>query len=220
MSQKNSDENQDSQKSVILHPVFSCENELNLLKVNKILVYTVIGLALVVVLFGFFLLPKQDMLSDFERQKVLAEIQNQHINPALSDEIKLLQSQLVGLIGGSIESKLRVLEESIKSGNLSTTGMGVIQDLKNDVIVLKTYSKTGAGRLIATNNQIVEKKLNKQLMDEVSQLKNLLYASIASCSLLVAAIAGVWYQGRYRLEYQPSKKGKAKQLPENRNIKS
>ncbi len=213
MSNKNSDESDDSQKAVILHPILSRENELNLLKANKILVYTVIALALVVVLFGFFLLPKQNMLNEFERQQVLTEIQKQYINPALSEEIKLLQSQLVGLISGSIESKLRILEETIKSGNLSTTGMGVIQDLKNDVIVLKTYSKTGAGRLIATNNAITEKKLNKQLMDEVSQLKNLLYASIASCGLLVAAIAGVWYQGRYRLVDDSTKRKKTQQLP-------
>ena len=178
-----------------------------------------VALALVVVLFGFFLLPKQNMLNDFERQQALAEIQKQNINPALSEEIKLLQGQLVGLISGSIESKLRVLEESIKSGNLSTTGMGVIQDLKNDVVVLKTYSKTGAGLLIATKSQVVEKKLNKQLMDEVSQLKNLLYATLASCGLLIAAIAGVWYQGRYHLEYKPSNDSKPRHLPANRNIK-
>jgi len=220
MSNKNSDENDSSQKSVILHPLLSRESELKLLNANKVLVYTVIALALVVVLFGFFLLPKQNMLTDFERQQVLTEIQKQHINPALSEEIKLLQSQLVGLISGSIESKLRVLEESIKSGNLSTTGMGVIQDLKSDVIVLKTYSKTGAGRLIATKNQVVEKKLNKQLMDEVSQLKNLLYASIASCGLLIAAIAGVWYQGRYHLEYKLPEDNKPRHLPANRNMKN
>ncbi len=219
MSNKNSDESDNSQKAVILHPVLSRKNELNLLKANKVLVYMVISLALVVVLFGFFLLPKQTMLNDFERRQALAEIQKQYLNPALSEEIKLLQNQLVGLISGSIESKLRVLEESIKSGNLSTTGMGVIHDLKNDVIVLKTYSKTGAGRLIATNNTNTEKKLNKQLMDEISQLKNLLYASIASCGLLVAAIAGVWYQGRYRLEHEPSGDDKTKSLPANRNIK-
>lgn len=211
MSDKNSDEYDSSKKAIILHPALSRKNELDLLKANKVLFYTVIALV-VVILFGFFVLPKHNIFTEFEKRQTIAEIQREPINPALSAEIKLLKNQLVGLISGSIESKLRLLEESIKSGNLSTTGMGAIQDLKNDVIVLKTYSKTGAGRLIATDTAANQKKLNKQLLDEVSQLKNLLYASIISFGLLVAAVVGVWYQGRYRLGYDSTKESKNKTL--------
>jgi len=205
MSDKSSDKNGEYQHTVILHPASSHNNE-HILKVYRILFFSVIALMLVVMLLGFFLWPKHNILTKFEKQQVIAEIQNQQINPALSEEINVLKSQLIGLISGSIESKLRILEDSIQSGTLTTTGKGAIQDLKNDIVVLKTYSETGAGRLIANNTEASATKLDKQLMNEVSQLKNLLYISIASCGLMVAAIAGIWYQSRYRLSHDRSEK--------------
>jgi hypothetical protein len=208
MSDKSSDKNGEYQHTVILHPASSHNNEYTL-KVYRILFFSVIALMLVVLIFGFFIWPKNSILTKFEKQQVIAEIQNQQINPALSEEINVLKSQLIGLISGSIESKLRILEESIQSGTLTTTGKGAIQDLKNDVIVLKTYSETGAGRLIAKNTEATSTsatKLDRQLMDEVSQLKNLLYISIASCGLMIAAIGGIWYQSRYRLIHDRSER--------------
>ncbi len=209
MSDKSSDKNSEYQHTVILHPASSHNNEYTL-KVYRILFFSVIALMLVVLLFGFFIWPKHNILTKFEKQQVIAEIQNQQINPALSEEINVLKSQLIGLISGSIESKLRILEESIQSGTLTTTGKGAVQDLKNDIIVLKTYSETGAGRLIAKNTEASSTtsatKLDKQLMDEVSQLKNLLYISIASCGLMIAAIGGIWYQSRYRLSHDRSER--------------
>ena len=207
MSDKSSDKNSEYQHTVILHPASSHNNEYTL-KVYRILFFSVIALMLVVLLFGFFIWPKHNILTKFEKQQVIAEIQNQQINPALSEEINVLKSQLIGLISGSIESKLRILEESIQSGTLTTTGKGAVQDLKNDIIVLKTYSETGAGRLIAKNTEASTSatKLDRQLMDEVSQLKNLLYISIASCGLMIAAIGGIWYQSRYRLSHDRSER--------------
>ena len=209
MSDKSSDKNGEYQHTVILHPALSHYNE-HTLKVYRILFFSVIALILVVLIFGFFIWPKNNILTKFEKQQVIAEIQNQQINPVLSEEINVLKSQLIGLISGSIESKLRILEESIQSGTLTTTGKGAIQDLKNDIIVLKTYSETGAGRLIAKNTEASSTtsatKLDKQLMDEVSQLKNLLYISIASCGLMIAAIGGIWYQSRYRLSHDRSER--------------
>lgn len=205
MSDKSSDKNGEYQHTVILHPASSHNNE-HTLKVYRILFFSVIALMLVVMLFGFFIWPKHNILTQFEKQQVIAEIQNQQINPALSEEIKVLKSQLIGLISGSIESKLRILEVSIQSGTLATTGKGAIQDLKNDIIVLKTYSETGAGRLIANNTEASVTKLDKQLMNEISQLKNLLYVTIASCGLMVAAIGGIWYQSRYRLSHDRAEK--------------
>lgn len=210
MSNSNSEKPADHQQTVILHPATSYSNESNVLKANRILFYTVISLMSVVILFGYFLFSKQNMLTEFEKRQVIAEIQKQQINPAVSEELKILKSQLVGLISGSIESKLRILEQSIHSGTLATTGLGTIQDLKNDVIVLKTYSETGAGRLIANNTKAATTKLDKQLIDEVSQLKNLLYISIASCGLMVAAIGGIWFQSRYRLGHDRSETKKNK----------
>lgn len=198
MSDHNSEKSGDLQKAVILHPAYN--NEFKLIKANRILFYAVITLILVVLLLGFFLMSKQDTLTQFEKQQAIAEIQKQQINPALTEEINALKAQLLGLISGSIESKIKVLEESILLGGVTTTtGMGAaIQDLKNDITVLKTYSKTGAGRLIATETQFIASKPDKQLIDEIANLKNLFYISIAFCGLLAMAIGGIWYQSKTR----------------------
>lgn len=178
-------------------------------KTNRLLVYIVAALVLLLAIMAFLLFPSQKLLNDYQQQS-LSKINTVEMNPAVSAEITRLKSQLVGLVSGSIESKLLVLEQSIQKGKISATGLGAIQGIKNDVNVLKsysdvtvqkTYSETGAGRLI------VEKYRNKesvtgvdlQLMQEVSQLKNLVYIIIASCGLMLAAIGGVWFQSRYRL---------------------
>ena len=111
-------------------------------------------------------------------------------NPALSDEINVLKGQLVGLVSGSIESKLRILEDSIRTGSVNAS-LGTIQDLKNDVEVLKSYSRP--------ETKTVVNPVNQQLVEEVTHLKRLIYLTIASCSLMLAAIAGFWIKKRYLL---------------------
>jgi len=198
MSDHNSEKSGDLQKAMILRP--ATNNEFNLLKANRILFYAVISLISAVMLLGFFLMSKHNALSQFEKQQAIAEIQKQQVNPALTEEINALKAQLMGLISGSIESKIKVLEESILLGGVkTTTGMGAaIQDLKNDVVVLKTYSETGAGRLIASKTPVIATKMDKQLIDEIAYLKSLFYISIASCGLLAMAIGGIWYQNQAR----------------------
>lgn len=174
-----------------------------LLKVNRYLVWIFISLMAAVVLLGFLLFPTNSLLRSYEANQMSGQVYgNVPMNPAVSAEINTLKGQLVGLISGSIESRLRTLEVSIRSGNVSPSDLGTIQDLKNDVKVLKTYSETGAGRLIAKPYAVDKKEVyvtNHQLIKEVSQLKDLIYFSIASCGLMFAAVGGIWLQGRHRL---------------------
>ena len=174
-----------------------------LLQVNRYLVWVVIFLMAMVVLLGFMQFPTNSLLTSYEvNQRSGQAFRDVPMNPAVSAEINTLKGQLVGLISGSIESKLRTLEVSIRSGNVSSSDLGTIQDLKNDVKVLKTYSETGAGRLIAEPYAVDKKEVyvaNHQLIKEVSQLKDLIYFSIASCGLMFAAVGGIWLQGRHRL---------------------
>jgi hypothetical protein len=39
-------------------------------------------------------------------------------------------------------------------------------------------------------------------MEEMSELKKLVYLSLASCGLMLAAVAGVWIKNRHRLPYK------------------
>jgi len=81
------------------------------------------------------LVPAHDVTS-FKKSEVTAA----EMNPVLSAEVNNLKGQFVGLVSGSIESKLRTLEESVRLGTVSTA-LGTIEDLKNDVRVLRTYSE-------------------------------------------------------------------------------
>lgn len=167
----------------------------SLIKANRYLLMLVFALMTIVFLLSFLIVPDYDVVEQIQRRQQLSEAAQAVQNPAVSDEINTLKSQLVGLISGSIENKLRVLEDSIKLGSLSAS-MGTIQDLKNDVRVLRSYSEPPA--------KVVNSQINEKLVEELSHLKNLIYLIFASCGLMIAAIAGLWLRNRFRLPHQIS----------------
>ena len=159
-----------------------------LMKANRWLMAMVFFLMAVIVIGGFFFLPSND-LSHFKKTEVtLAEM-----NPVLSAEVNTLKGQFVGLVSGSIESKLRSLEESIRLG-AAANSLATLQDLKNEVQVLRSYSDSTKNEAGTTDS--------KQLMQEMSHLKHLVYLTFASCGLMLAAVCGIWLKNRYRLPYK------------------
>jgi hypothetical protein len=204
MRERNSDNDYvQGRNTIILHKI----SHLNLLQMNKLLSIIIVSLMIIVLALGYFMFPTNSLIHDYDAKQIQTNINKVDLNPVLSAEINTLKAQVVGLISGSIESKLRTLEVSIRSGKISSSDLGTIQDLKNDVKVLKTYSATGAGRLIATNQTLTTQNgaiTSKKLVEEVTQLKSLIYISIASCGLMLAAIGGIWLQNRLRLGYDGS----------------
>jgi len=159
-----------------------------LMKVNRWLMAMVFFLMTVIVIAGFFFFPANDITRYKKSEVNIAEM-----NPVLSAEVNTLKGQFVGLVSGSIESKLRTLEESVRLGTVSTA-LGTIEDLKNDVKVLRSYSEPAKQEKVVIDN--------KQLMQEMSELKRLIYVTLASCGLMLAAVAGIWFKNRYRLPYK------------------
>ncbi len=159
-----------------------------LMKVNRWLMAMVFFLMTVIVIAGFFMLPANDLTRYKKPEVTVAEM-----NPVLSAEVNTLKGQFVGLVSGSIESKLRSLEESVRLGTVSSA-LGTIEDLKNDVKVLRSYSEPAKKEKVALSNE--------QLMQEMSELKRLIYVTLASCGLMLAAITGIWFKNRYRLPYK------------------
>lgn len=159
-----------------------------LVRLNRYLVYLVLGLMTLVVLLSVWRSPA-DPLDQLSAQQAL-----QQPNPGLSAEISMLKNQVAGLVGGSIDSKLRMLEDSIRTGSVANA-LGTLQDLKRDVRLLQAYSEPNA---LAAQPPVA----TEVVLAEVSQLKNLLYLTLASISLIFAAAAGIWFKQRYRLSYQ------------------
>jgi hypothetical protein len=159
-----------------------------LMKVNRWLMAMVFFLMTVIVIAGFFFFPTNDVSHFKKSEAAITEM-----NPVLSAEVNTLKGQFVGLVSGSIESKLRSLEESIRLGSISSS-LGMIEDLKNDVKVLRTYSEPAKKEKVTIANE--------QLMQEMSELKHLVYLTLASCGLMLAAVGGIWFKNRYRLPYK------------------
>ncbi|KAF3983176.1 MAG: hypothetical protein HFP81_08295 [Methylococcales symbiont of Hymedesmia sp. n. MRB-2018] len=168
-----------------------------LVKANKILLLVVCSLMLVILLLGFLILPKNDMLENYKASQNPKSAVYTINNPVLTDELNLLKGQFVGLVSGSIESKMRILEESIQMGHVNTS-LGAIQDLKNDIKVLQSYSPASVRRE-------GKKQLSDRVLKEVSQLKDLIYLTLTSCGLIIAAIGGIWIKNSFRLSQQLSK---------------
>lgn len=179
-------------RSVIL---LNTDHHHALVKANRVLLLMVVALMAVVFVLGFVLLPDYSITnqSNHNREAVSAMMQQ---NSGVSAEIQKLKGQMFGLVSGSIESKLRSLEDNIRRGSVAES-LDTIQDIKNDVKVLNTYSSDPA------TTTPVEANTNKQLIDELSQLKNLVYLTFVSCGLMIAAVAGIWLRNRNRLPHRP-----------------
>jgi len=185
MSQKNKTHSE----IVVLQSVPSHQQ---LMKTNRWLLRGVFFLMTVIFVTGFLLLPSNDFLTAYK--KVTADDGTVTADsPQLSAEVNALKGQMVGLVSGSIESKLRSLEESLRAGAVPAS-LGALEDIKNDVRVLRTYSEpTQAAPTPAASLS------NAQLMQEMSQLKRLIYWTLASCSLMIAAVAGIWIRNLKKL---------------------
>ncbi len=170
-----------------------------LVKTNRLLLGVVFFLMCIVIGLGLFFIPNPDVsLGNPKYNTAVATVQG--TNPAVSPEVSALKGQLVGLVSGSIESKLKSLEDSIKSG-ADNNALGTIADLKNDVNTLRTYSEP------SRKPQTVATVSNVQLAEEVTHLKHLIYMSLASCALMFVAATGVWVKYRKRLPYKEEKTG-------------
>lgn len=165
-----------------------------LVKANRFLAMLVFALMVAVFVMGAVLMPRQNAIDDIQAKRAATAVYALQ-NPAISAEINALKGQLFGLVSGSIESKLRSLEENIKRGSISDS-LNTIQDLKSDVRVLSAYSN--APPVKAENNTAV----NQQLIKELTDLKDLVYLTFISCGLMIAGVACVWLRRHYRLTHQ------------------
>lgn len=162
-----------------------------LVKANRLLLALVVVLMVAVVGLGLVLIPQYSVLTHANNAKIA---QSNLQNPVISAEINTLKGQMFGLVSGSIESKLRSLEENIRRGSIADS-LNTLQDLKSDVRVLNAYSAEPQAV------QPQQADVNQQLIKEVTDLKGLVYLTFASCGLMIAGVVAVWFRRR-RLTHQ------------------
>ena len=183
-----------SNEVVVLHQQLQQQK---LLKINRFLIYGIFTLMLTVIVLGFVFIPdnQEKVLLNIDNSQLIS--QTQFKNPVLNAEVEHLKGQLVSVVSGSIEGKLSSLEESIKLGSVLGS-LETLNGLRKDVKALRNYSLPEKKQLQQTA------EVNKALVAEVSQLRNLIYFTLGSCSLMFAAFTLVWLKNRKRLHYQPS----------------
>ncbi len=180
----------DKQTDLIPHPA-ACHQAL--VSYNRWRLRTLVLLMASVAVVGFWLMPVRHFIDSYQKitadQARLATSQQ-----SLSAEVATLKGQVVGIVSGSIESKLASLEQSLRIGAINSS-LGAIQDLRNDVKLLRTYT---AEEQVQAQNTVV----NQQLIEEMGHLKRLIYMTIASCGLMLAAAVGIWAKHNKRLSRQ------------------
>ncbi len=179
--------------------VLNSATHMSVLKMNRLVLAIILGLMAIVVYMGMLLVPTNDIVLKTAQAQKSIELFEMQMNPVISAEVDALKSQLIGLVSGSIESKLKILEEGLRTGTISETGLDTIYALQQDLEVLKTYSETGAGRLIVQKYARQPSTETIALAEEVSQLRSMVQYLITSCGLMFAAIGGVWVRKRYEL---------------------
>lgn len=190
MSEFNLDDVETRKRDVIILQTVPAHQAL--VKANRFLLTLVFALMAAVFVLGFVLLPRQSLLEEIGRNQTAVAYATQ--NPVLSAEINTLKGQMFGLVSGSIESKLRSLEDNIRRGSVADS-LDTLQDLKSDVKVLSGYSMDAPAK---AEQAVVDQRVIKEL----SELKGLIYLTFASCGLMIAAVAGIWLRHRYRLTHQ------------------
>lgn len=184
-----SDTHEKKAKLVVLNTIPPNQS---LVKANRWLLVAVFFLMSVIVVGGWLLFPREDLTT--YKQVTNTQLYANQMNPVLSAEVNTLKGQFVGLVSGSIESKLRTLEESVRLG-YSSDSLMTIDELRNDIKTLRAYSDSDTH-----NNKVTPPTV--QLIEEMSELKKLVYLSLASCGLMLAAVAGVWIKNRQCLPYK------------------
>ncbi|MCK5899140.1 MAG: hypothetical protein KAG06_08725 [Methylococcales bacterium] len=171
-------------------------------KMNRFLMIAVIVLTTGVFILSFFIFPaKVDLAETLKNKQQKLEINT--ILTAKDSEIDHLKEELVGIVSGSIERKLTALEEGIKLGSVRQS-LQTVANIRTDVKALHKYSEP----LTEKQQQLVQ--VNSTLSKEVSSLRNLIYITLGSCSLLFCAFLLVWVKHKNRLLSQQEQVSLAK----------
>lgn len=162
---------------------------------------SVIGLICTLVLFVF--LPRLETAGHYRFGARPSSAPNFDSNSLVSD-VELLKGRMNHLITGTMETKIHKLEQSLKSGIISRNDLTTIQELREDLQVLKAHSLRNASTTLQVDQRgariNAQTALHSQrLLNEFSKIKNLFYISIASWGGLILIIGGAWLRGYYRL---------------------
>ena len=125
-----------------------------------------------------------------------------------NQKLENLQDRMTVFVADSVETKLKSLEKNVTEGSVGAQEIKILEELKGEVKLLESYSYGKGGKLTDSSRldhprfQITPGTQNTSssgdLLYEVSQMKRLLYLSIASCGFVGFLVGGYWWQSTTR----------------------
>ena len=127
-----------------------------------------------------------------------------------NQKLEELQDRMTVFVADSVETKLKTLEKNVTDGSVGIQEIKILEDLKGEVQLLEKYASGRGGKLTDSSRldhprfQITpgtqSTTSGSDLLYEVSQMKRLLYLSIASCGFVGFLIGGYWWQSNSRIK--------------------
>ncbi|MCK5728157.1 MAG: hypothetical protein KAG10_07605 [Methylococcales bacterium] len=165
-------------------------------KMNRFLMIVVVILTAGVFILSFFVFPAEvDLANHLKNKQQMIEINTTF--SAKDGEIDRLKEELVGIVSGSILHKLATLEENIKLNSIRQS-LQTVAYIRTELKTLNKYAEP----LTEKQQQLVQ--VNTALSKEVSSLRNLIYITLGSCSLMFCAFLLIWVKHKKRLLSQSS----------------
>ena len=125
-----------------------------------------------------------------------------------NEKLESLQDRMTVFVADSVETKLKTLEKNVTAGTVGTQEIKTLEELKGEVKLLQNYSSgkhanlTDPSRLdhprFQTTPGSQATATSGDLLYDVSQMKRLLYISIASCGFVGFMIGGHWWHSASR----------------------
>ena len=159
----------------------------------------------------FFAPAIQGILEEYE--SILAsEAEGMQRLPDLRKQISTLEAQLASLTTKSIETRLSTIETAIRTGSVKPEDIATVQELKEELDVLKTYMFRDPEELVELkqlqkNYQEIRETQDRlitreEVRREVDFMNNLFYTSISLFALLLAIIGGSWWTSTRRVKQE------------------
>jgi hypothetical protein len=167
-------------------------------------------MALLLALGLYLLLNTGQMLDRFQGRLAGVEDSDTVRIKQYNQQLEALQDRMASFVVDSVENKLKALDRNVTEGVVGAQEIKTLEELKGEVKLLEKYSVgrkgnlTDSSRLEHPRFQITPGTQNTpssaDLLNEVSQMKRLLYLGIASCGFVGCLLGGYWWQSHSRIK--------------------
>lgn len=171
--------------------------------------FWVLALAACLLILGVYLF--------LQTHHLLARLQNTVVSMEDGDAIRIrqynekleaLQNQMSVFVADAVETKLKSLEKNVSAGTVGMQDVKMLEELTGEVKLLETYSAgkhinlMDLSRLDHPRFQVTpgSQVSAGSLLEEVADMKRLLYLSIASCGFVGLMIGGQMWQAHLRVK--------------------